>query len=194
MNNWKERNRDAYKLKVIFGVYDNFVVENIFSWTSSSGRASRSMYLRHLRNNFWQIVNLWVRHVCLCTGVYSTDAVTSRRYSTLLRYLTLANTCDLTGCLEKKLSLFSRGVSRALRKSFSLGPGSTPPFRHASKSLLVRGLLGDCYFCIYFISCLFYWFLLNSNTCNFDYVCKQNGSYQIVWFVLDTCNHIKIYV
>ena len=67
----QEEERDTFKLNFIFG-FTTILWCRMFTWTSRNSRACRSKRLKNLWNHFWQIVNLRVCHVNLCSvGMFS---------------------------------------------------------------------------------------------------------------------------
>ena len=130
----------------------------MFSWTSRKGHASRSKCLKNLRNYFWQIVNLWVCYMYLCSiGMFSWYFY-KQEIQHAAKPKALANIFSNWQPREK-VCLFSQCMPRELRKSFSFVPES-PFFRYGPISFPVRGLWGDCYFCIYSFYCMFILFFM----------------------------------
>ena len=147
----------------------------MFAWISKNNCASQSSHERNLRNHFWQILNLRVCHVCLCSvGKFGrhckrqTLAVERKRWTI----------CIVKICQEnwERISLWCQ---------------KAPLFRHALILLPVSGILGDFYFCIYlfyhmfilfFMLLLFYNFLLNPHKLYISkdlYKCS-NGMFDIM--------------
>ena len=106
--------------------------------------------------------NLWICGSSIRIGGQSVclaDAATSRRHHALLGQKALAGTCAPFGSREKKGRQFSRSMPKEPRKSDSLA-SEVLLIKHAPISLPVWRSLGNCNFCIYFISSLFYFFMV----------------------------------
>ena len=104
-------------------------------------------------------------------SVHLADAATSRRHHTLLGQAALACTCAPTGSPEKKEHPFSHNVSRELRSSIFLAPGSPSFWACVDCAFSQRPpgkLLFLCLFHFYFFILLVFFisYLIPANTRN----------------------------
>ena len=150
----------SLNLVFIFRFYDYFVVRECFPeqveitvHPIKAFEESQELFVANseslVSSIFSHIVNLRVRHVCLC----SVDMFSWRSYERetqgAVRPEALADTCAPTDCREKKETYAQSKYIKGLEKNFLFGANKPLFFRHERIALSVRGLLGDCYFCIY---------------------------------------------
>ena len=138
----KKKGKDAFRLKFFFEVYDHFVVR-MLSWTSRNSHAppDHGIILGKLQ--------VWVSVMCLCVQWVDPAKVAScYRHSTLVSSGLSRYVCFLQAAKRKRCVHLSQGGKYPWAQ-VSLWCQMAHLFRHVQIAL-VRGLLGNCYFCIYF--------------------------------------------
>ena len=111
---WKGKRQGYFWTHILFSGF-----KTILSWECFPERVEIAVLpveaFEESRESFWQILNLRVYHVCLC----SVGMLSWRCYEQKTQCVALANAYAPTGSREKKKRPFSWGMS-----SFSLAPGS----------------------------------------------------------------------